>query len=373
MKTVVCPATQKAYSYMKKGESTHMHVQLFPLLFVVLALVMPLSLGAQTPVPVSTSTEVAVATSTTSATPPTSDDSWFTSDWVTGPGVDSGDFVVGPGRFEITIQPGQTVVRELLVTNRISENRTFELVVEDVAGGSDGASVQLLGNERGPYTLKDYISFPSSRFTLGLGERAKIPVTISIPPDAEPGGRYGSVLVTTIRDDGDKNADEAPATRSPIIARIGSLFFITVPGDIERAGETTGLSLIENHWWYEKGPINLAITYENTGSIHLAPYGELRVNNMFGEEVGFSQLDPWFVLPKSLRTREITWDREFLLGRYKATVFINRGYDDVVDTHTVTFWVLPWKIVGGTFLVIFIIFFSIRTFFRTFEFKRKSD
>jgi hypothetical protein len=94
---------------------------------------------------------------------------------------------------------------------------------------------------------------------------------------------------------------------------------------------------------------------------------------MFGEEVGFVELAPWFVLPQSLRLREVTWDREWLLGRYTATARINRGYDDVVDEMSVTFWVLPWKVVAGTFTVLFIIFFSFRAFFRAFEFKRKGS
>jgi hypothetical protein len=134
----------------------------------------------------------------------------------------------------------------------------------------------------------------------------------------------------------------------------------------------TGIATLDDTMWYEKGPINLGIFYENTGSVHLNPYGELSITNMFGEEVGFIELEPWFVLPKSLRTREITWDRELLLGRYTVTARINRGYDDIVDEVTTTFWVLPWKIVLGIFASIFILVFSIRAFFRTFEFKRKS-
>jgi hypothetical protein len=72
-----------------------------------------------------------------------------------------------------------------------------------------------------------------------------------------------------------------------------------------------------------------------------------------------------------LRLREFSWDREWLLGRYTATAYINRGYDDIVDEVSVSFWVLPWKVVGGTFLVIFIVLFTLRTFFRTFEIKRR--
>lgn len=312
-----------------------------------------------------------VATSTETTLLITENDvpsSWYESEQIFGD-IEVGDFVVGPGRTEVALQPGETVVQEITVTNRISDNRTFKLEVEDISGSDNPReSVQLAGSEYGPYSVRDYISFPNDTFTLALGERARIPVTITVPPNAEPGGYYGSVLVSTVRTPGSVS-DSAP--RSPIIARVGSLFFITVPGETIREGETKEISPIADHWWYEKGPISLGVLYENTGSVHLNPYGEVSVTNMFGEEVGFVQLEPWFVLPKSLRLREITWDREFLLGRYTVTAKINRGYDDLIDEVSTTFWVLPWKIVGGMFFILFIIIFSLRAFFRTFEFKRK--
>ena len=310
--------------------------------------------------PQSTTTEAVVEQSPV-------DERWFRLERISGK-VDVGDFVVGPGRTEIELTPGQTVVREISVTNRISDERTFQLEVEDIVGSADGSDAATLTGEGSPYSIKDYISFPKNTFTLKLGERARIPVTISIPPNAEPGGYYGSVFVSTVRN---SEAPETNAPRSALVARIGSLFFITVPGDTKRSGETQEVSLIRDDWWYEAGPIDLGIVFENTGSVHLNPYGELSITNMFGEEVGYVELEPWFVLPESLRVREITWDREFLLGRYTVTTNVNRGYDDIVDTVTVSFWVLPWKIVGGVFLGLFIIIFGIRAFFRTFEFKRK--
>jgi len=151
------------------------------------------------------------------------------------------------------------------------------------------------------------------------------------------------------------------------------LFFLTVAGETTRAGETKEVTTITKDWWYETGPIELGVLFENTGSVHLNPYGELSVTNMFNEEVGFVKIEPWFVLPASLRLREITWNREFLFGRYVVTARINRGYDDVIDEVTTSFWVLPWKIVGGIFIAFFIIIFSVRAFLRTFEFKRKDS
>lgn len=303
-----------------------------------------------------------------SSTPTNIDNTWYRLEKIEG-NIDVGDFVVGPGRTEITVSPGETVVQEMTITNRISDGRTFTFEVDDITGSTDGSSAVILSDGvRSPYSLSDYISFPQKSITLNLGERARVPVTITIPKDVEPGGLYGSVLISTDR----SSTDEATGVRSPVVARIGSLFFVTVEGEVERGGKVTGVDTLDGKVWYEKGPVNLGIFYENTGSVHLNPYGEISITNMFGEEVGFVELEPWFVLPKSLRTREVAWDREFLLGRYVVTAKINRGYDDVVDEVTTTFWVLPWKIMLGIFVGIFVLVFTLRSFFRTFEFKRKS-
>lgn len=284
-----------------------------------------------------------------------------------------GDFVVGPGKFEAMVTPGKSNTMEMVITNRTGYDRRFNLEVEDVTGSSDGSdSVILLGNDRGPYSIKDYIEFPATSFDLKQGERARLPVTITIPADAEPGGFYGSVLVTTTSLKGeDVPAANGAAVRSPVIQRIGVLFFITVPGDSLYDGGLRDFSIIPDQTWYEKGPINFGVTYENTGAAHVNPYGELRIVNMFGEEVGFRELQPWFVYPKAVRLREISWNRDFLYGRYTATLYLNRGYDDIIDEMSVTFWVIPWKYLVAGIGFLFIILFLFRSFFRRFEFKRK--
>lgn len=305
------------------------------------------------------------STSTTEAVKPQ-----FITETIPGTDVQIGDFVVGPGKLEVTVRPGETVVREITVTNRIDTNRTFEFHVEDMSGSASGdEAVVLLGDQNGPYSLKNFVTVPAPHITLGLGERARVPVTITMPADAEPGGYYGAVLVSTIQDK-DTEVDNTIA-RSPIVARIGTLFFITVPGEASKNANFERFSTIDNKQFYSKGPLNFGITYNNTGSVHLNPYGEMRITNIFGAEVGFVELDPWFVLPKSLRTREVTWNREFLLGVYKVTANINRGYDDIVDTKSFYVFVLPWQVVLPVLILLVLLVSLLRWFFNKFEFRRK--
>ncbi len=283
-----------------------------------------------------------------------------------------GDFVVGPGKVEIELEPGESKTVEMTITNRMGDTRAFQLAVEDAAGGrSADQAVVLLGSDRGPYTVRDYVHFPITRFELDHMERVRVPVTVTLPADAEPGGRYGSVLVSTVSRKADTGGENGAAPSSAIISRIGTLFFITTPGDVAKSGELKSFSTIPSTKLFWNGPINFAILFENTGSIHLNPYGHISISNMLGDEVGFVELDPWFALPQSLRTREISWTRELLIGRYTATAFINRGYDNVIDEATVTFWVIPWKMLLLVLSGLFVFFLLLRLFFSKFEFKRK--
>lgn len=334
---------------------TTLRIQLFSSFFV--ALLLPVALFAQE--------STATPTATTEMLTP---EIWYTTDFISGD-IQVGDFVVGPGRSEVALSPGDTKTVMISVTNRISDNRVFKLEIADISGTADGSSaLQVIEGERGPYSIRDYVSFPQEAITLQLGERAQLPLTITIPKDAEPGGYYGSVLVSTVQVG---EAAETAAPRNPIVARVGSHVFLTVNGAQEIGGKTLSVTTIPSAAWYESGPITLGISYENNGSIHVNPYGELRIKNILGEEVGYVEIEPWFVLPKSIRTREVAWNREFLFGKYTALVSMNRGYDDVVDEVSVTFWVLPWKLVSLLFGVLFITFLLFRLFFRTFEFKRK--
>lgn len=292
------------------------------------------------------------------------------------PGGDQvfGDFVVGPTKIDLTIAPGTEKTLELMVTNRMGERKQFNLQIEDAKGSDDVRNpVVLLGDDRGPYSLKDYIHFPEASFELGQGERARIPVTISIPADAQPGGLYGSVLVTTasLPNGGDQTVQSGAKSGSVVVSRVGSLFFITVPGDVQKGGEVSSFTTSGNKKYFSSGPIGFDILYHNSGNIHLAPYGSISIKNMMGDEVGVITSDPWYAFPQSTRLRQLTWERPYMFGKYTATAKINRGYDNIVDEKSVTFYVIPWKIVGGAFLALLLVFFFLRFLVRTFEIKKK--
>jgi len=148
------------------------------------------------------------------------------------------DYVVGPGKVELLVSPGQTFIENITVTNRFSDAKTFNLDLEDLKGSRDPNTIlEFLGPLKGPYSLKDYLHPDTSEFTLQHGERITIPVTITIPSDAVPGGLYGSVIVTA-KDDTNSPDYNNGATNANIKvdSRIAVLFFIRIKGDVKESG-----------------------------------------------------------------------------------------------------------------------------------------
>ncbi len=283
-----------------------------------------------------------------------------------------GDFVLGPGKTELLMEPGEKTARELYISNRLGERMKFKVEIEDFAGSMNPeTTVVLLGDQRGPYSLKDYIKPELEEFVLEHGERIKMEVEISVPEDAEPGGRYGSLLVKSVPPGPDLKEEKDKAVPGvKIISRLGTLFFVRVKGEVEEKGFLKDFKTSKE--FYEKGPVPFELLFENQGSVHLTPYGKIEIKNFLDKKIDEIQLDAWFAMPGSLRSRKVEWQRELLFGRYIATVEVSRGYGEDVDKKSVAFWVIPWKLILAGIAALILIILFLRWIFGHFEIRRKA-
>lgn len=284
---------------------------------------------------------------------------------------EKGDFILGPGKIEILANAGEEIRKELMITNRIGKTMNFKIEIEDFKGSYDPEqTVIFLGKERGPYSLKDYLEPELTEFTLKHGQRITLPVKISIPRDAEPGGLYGSVLITTNpqEPEGDLEKEKAKG-QMRMVSRLGALFFIRVKGEVIEEGLFKDFS---SKKFYEKSPILFQLFFENKGNVHLNPYGIIEIKNILGKKVGEIEIEPFFTMPDSVRKREVKWDREWLFGRYTAFIGLNRGYKDIIDQKTLIFWVIPWKIILAGLIFLTLIILGLRWIISSFEIRRKA-
>lgn len=282
-----------------------------------------------------------------------------------------GDFLLGPGKQELWLEPGETTIKEITIANRLGREMSFQVEIEDFTGSRDPAeTIVLLGTEKGPYSLRDYLKPELSEFTLTHGQRIILPIEISIPEDAEPGGRYGTVIVATSPPKIEEGEVKEPRPTVAVISRLANLFFVRVKGEVIENGFLKEFK--SERKFYEKGPISFQLLFENNGNVHLTPYGTIEIFNLVGNKVGELEINPYFAMPDSLRLREVQWDKTWLFGRYLALASVNRGYQDIIDQKSIEFWVIPWKIVLAGLVGLFLIIWFFRWLFSKFEIKRKT-
>lgn len=285
------------------------------------------------------------------------------------------DFVVEPGKTEIFLNPGESAVKNITITNRIDRTVKFILTTEDMAGTNDPKTpVKLLGDEKGPYSLKNLIVPEISEFTLEKGEKIVIPVTVTVPIDAEPRGYYGALVVSNEPEVfGDSNTTETEA-KTRFISRIGSLFLLRINGEGKESGYLDNFKIIgPSKVFYQERPKGFEVSFKNDGNVHLVPHGKITIKNMTGKNVGEIPVDAYFALPDSLRYREVYWTEGTGLGRYTATISLYKGYgsESDNDVKTIAFWIIPWKTLAIGFAGIFVLVSLIYYILTRFELKKK--
>lgn len=289
---------------------------------------------------------------------------------VSAQGADE-SFAVGPGKQEVELLPGETVTKQVSISNGSSRTKTFSLSVEDLVGSDNpNETVILKGDEKGPYSIRDYVSFDGTEITVGPYQTEKVNVYISAPADAEPGGYYGAVIVTESSDQ-----SQTDGTGAVLVSRIGSLLLAKVAGEVREEGQLTEFKLPKYQTWFVEGqPEQFEILFKNTGSVHLVPYGIISIKNLFGSVVDTVPVDAYFALPDSTRSRLVEWEEpRKLFGYYRAELELNRGYDssEQIDTDSLYFVVMPYKVIAIVLGILVLLGLMIGFMRRNFEVKKK--
>jgi len=286
----------------------------------------------------------------------------------------TGNMIIGPGKTELLLSPGDSYTIEVTATNTTGQTKIVNFTTEDLAASNDpNTLLEFLGTEKGPYSLKDYVKPEADSLTLQAGQRVRMPVTITIPEDAAPGGLYGSIMVAAENLPSETPVEEGKvAGQVSLITRVAVLLFVRIEGDVLESSYLKSFTVDKN--FYEKGPVTFNITSANTGNVYLSPHGVIEIKDMLGRKIDSREIEAWFTLPKSERTREILWNSNFLFGRYTAVLSLYRGYmneTDIADTMTINFWVLPWKVLSIALIVLILAIWILVWIFSHIQWKKQ--
>ena len=271
---------------------------------------------------------------------------------------------IAPPVITFSADPGQTKTVQISLRNVSSGSVVVTAQANDfVAAGEDGTPKILLDDSTpNPYSLKDWIG-PVASLTLTARQLKSLPVTITIPANASPGGHYGVVRFTA-------TPPELKGTGVSLAASLGALILVNVNGKINDNLSVAQFStepVDGMSWLYESAPIKFIERLKNNGNTHEQPSGQITISDMYGKKIANVNvnLPPRIILPSSTREFSQALDSQvignkFLFGRYTADLKLTYGANKQVITSSLTFWVIPYKLIALAIIVLVGGFFGLR-------------
>jgi hypothetical protein len=255
---------------------------------------------------------------------------------------------ISPVTFELTANPGDTLENKIKVFNPTDSTISIKIEVEDFKPVGEVGQVIVAPEEEITYSLKRWVKTEPTEFTLEPKESKFVDFIISVPENAEPGGKYGSVLATTTGVIGGE------ITGAAVAQKVGALLLMTVSGE---AIEDLTIKEFIAPSFLEYGPVPFTIRFENKGTVHLRPRGFVTLTNWWGKKVADVEFPQLNVIPGAVRKIETKWDNKWLFGKYTAMLVGSYGTANLpFNPPVLIFWAFPWKIILGVFLVLVLIF-----------------
>lgn len=265
-------------------------------------------------------------------------------DYGTFGGEANGSFIVGPAKYEMLLAPGETKTHRMTVKSGVDGNQNFKVLFRDFVASENIEEVVRFvdaGVENSPYSLSEYLNVEISEFSLSLRDTITFDVTVTAPGDAAPGGRYGAVIISAQPD-----VREGPGAGIQFYSEIASLLLVRIEGEIDEFGFVDDFTVNDGYGgFFAKQPLTFKTFFRNSGNVHLVPYGQIVIKNMFGKKIASLPIDANFALPDSVRLFTSVWpdkdSRPFLFGRYTAELQMYPGYRDIPEMAQLRFWYLP--------------------------------
>ncbi|MBU2632291.1 hypothetical protein KKG52_01115 [Patescibacteria group bacterium] len=250
------------------------------------------------------------------------------------------NMTISPPAIEKTLSPGDKTEGILKIINDGTNELVFtvsvqDYIVEDAKGTPVFLPEDTLSNK---YSAANWIAVIPRNITVKPKEKIELNYYLQIPQDARPGGHYAGIIfkpTTTM---------EVKGTGAAVNTQIGSLFYVNIKGPIS---ESAGVAKFFSNWFNEYGPVKLSTQIKNNGDLHITPQGKITVTNIFGQKVETQELSSHNIFPGGVvRDFENSVGRKWMFGPYKASLLASYGVNNNLPlSATVTFWVIPWKII----------------------------
>lgn len=208
-----------------------------------------------------------------------------------------------------TVDAGKTITNELTVINDGDVAYDFLVYARPYSVINNQYDNPNFTTTSPRTNLYGWVQFPETKFHIEAGKTVKVPYSIRVPAEAAPGGHYGVIFAETQPTSSQANGNAVLRKK-----RVGSIIYVTVNGDVKRAGETSGSSI---PFWQVQPPLQATVAAKNTGNTHFTDTTQLTVRDVFGR-IKYRAVKDYQVLPDTTRTITLTWDKASWFGLYKV-------------------------------------------------------
>jgi len=300
----------------------------------------------------------------------------------TTPGL---DVTLSPTVIELLANPGDSIHQTFRIRNNTSSpvDLTISLDKLTVQNGQVTPTNFQPGD-----SSSSWITFDKNTLSARPKEWTDIPFSVDLPKTAAFGYYYAIRI-------GPANSSQKANTPS---AKLLGQVILPVLINVRSPGAKAELKIVNfsTPSLVEYLPATFSVAIKNTGNVYIKPRGNIFVQTSANHDIATLDVNPSLgvVLPGGTRTftsdwkdgffvREvvteddgtikkdasgnpithltINWDKltHFRIGKYSATVIVayDNGKRDVPLEATTTFWVFPYKLIGGTLVGLIVLFF----------------
>ncbi len=292
-----------------------------------------------------------------------------------------------PVSIDLNMKPGTTSTNSLKLMNNSNQPININMLLGIFApeGSTGNASIKPLNSNN---FYSSWIKFSPSIFTAQPGVWTDVKMTIALPSNASLGYYFTAIFSPAI---------SVQTNKGPHIRGSNAIFLLINSQSANEQYRAKIVNFSVGKGLYEYLPVKFNITIKNQGNIFFAPVGNIYISRSsnFTSSIASLNVNPGGsnILPNSSRVFNTTWSDGFpffqnktlngqivydkkgnpieqlnwnansslskiRIGKYYAqlTIIYNNSGKIVPITSVVSFWVIPWKLMGiGLIILIFVI------------------
>ncbi|MER6105803.1 DUF916 domain-containing protein [Streptomyces sp. NPDC001832] len=253
--------------------------------------------------------------------------------------------------FYLSADPGATLDDKVTVTNKTDRPQTFRLYAADAYNTArDGGFAVRAQNEK-QRSVGAWARTDRERVTVRPHASVTVPVTITVPKDAEPGDHPGALVALDERID----PADAGAVAVGIQKAVGARIYLRVNGPTMPALSVDDVKVEHTQPLVPgtgKSRAVISYTLHNRGNVTLDPKVALKAEGLFGRTLLARDLKK---IPSELLPRQQVRLTEQWAGAPQlewGEIELTASARDTRESAAVSYFALPWLVAGALLVVV---------------------